>query len=721
MPQAPNASLVIVADVGGEHFHVGDEAMLEANVEVLRRHNCAVQITVIGRGSGVDEERRCREVLADASGLFISGGGNLCSSWPDLLNQRLLWMRETRRRRLPIVTGGQTIGPELDAGERSALAEALAEVEHLGVRELPSAALALELGVPRERLFYQADDAFFLAAHPPAEGEALGLAELDGPYLAITLDSSFGLPASRATLGKLASQLARAASELRLHPVFVPHVGPLGELGSEDGQAGIELRRLLSAEGVECSLLPVMSPAATVWVTQRASLVVSSRYHPLVFATAGAVPSIGIYRDEYTRIKLQGALAQVGMEAHCLSVTAAEYGGLLEGCRDLRERHDEIAAILRQARRRLEAQEGERWRLLRARLGWGAEPGDAAGREGSAVADDWAGRAASNGSRRTSKESTVLTEEQWIQYSRDGCLNLGRLLEPEELEVLRQRADDLAMGVVVNPDVQMQLDTGGVYEELPAAVRSFDQGTRLYRKIQGLETDEHFSRLVRHPICLEICGRQYGAHAPISIFRAMVMNKPAGQGTVLPWHQDGGAVWALDRDPLVTVWVALDPATQANGCLEVIPGTHKLGLLTTYGSTVREEDVERHCPPERVHHLEVEAGHGVLLHNWLIHRSGVNPTPGPRRALTICYMDGRTLSVLTGNPFPLVAGSLPAEPYPYVRQLQVDCANLRNDCASLNNDNANLRDALEGRWIRRGMARIARGVRARLLSSKAAS
>ena len=43
----------------------------------------------------------------------------------------------------------------------------------------------------------------------------------------------------------------------------------------------------------------------------------------------------------------------------------------------------------------------------------------------------------------------------------------------------------------------MQLDTGGAYEELPGAVRAFERGTMLYRKIQGLETDELFARLVR--------------------------------------------------------------------------------------------------------------------------------------------------------------------------------------------------------------------------------
>ncbi|MDB5799501.1 MAG: hypothetical protein JWL63_440 [Rhodocyclales bacterium] len=270
----------------------------------------------------------------------------------------------------------------------------------------------------------------------------------------------------------------------------------------------------------------------------------------------------------------------------------------------------------------------------------------------------------------------MLSNEQWNDYQVDGFMRLGKVLQDAELDALKRRADDLASGLLGNPDIQFQMDTGGPYEELPSAVSEIGKDTHLYRKIQGLESDDHFAPLVKHPLFLAICAQQYGRHAPVSIFRAMVMNKPAGQGTVLPWHQDGGDVWALDRDPLVTIWVALDPATRENGCVEVIPGSHRLGLLRSYGSTVLPEDVARYCPPEKVLPLEVPAGHAVLMHNWLIHRSGVNPTSGPRRAFTACYVDGRTQSALTGNHFPLIAGALP-ETYPYLRQLRGDCATLR--------------------------------------------
>jgi Phytanoyl-CoA dioxygenase (PhyH) len=276
----------------------------------------------------------------------------------------------------------------------------------------------------------------------------------------------------------------------------------------------------------------------------------------------------------------------------------------------------------------------------------------------------------------------VVTDAEWDKYSRDGYLPLGPVVSMARLEALRHRVDDLALGKVSNPHVRLQLDTGGAYDELPAAVERFDHGTSSYRKVQGLETDDLYSGLLRHPAFVEVCARQYGPHVPISVFRAMVMNKPAGQGTELPWHQDGGAVWELDRDPLVTIWVALDPATPENGCMEIVPGSHRLGMLTWFGSTISDRAAALHCTPGASVPLPVDEGHAVLLHNWLLHRSGVNPTLGPRRAFTCCYLDGRTRSNLTGDVFPLVWGELPVGLPLHLEQLRNDNAKLLESRAS---------------------------------------
>jgi len=46
----------------------------------------------------------------------------------------------------------------------------------------------------------------------------------------------------------------------------------------------------------------------------------------------------------------------------------------------------------------------------------------------------------------------------------------------------------------------------------------------------------------------------------VAIYRATLFGKSARGGTNLPWHQDGGSFWGLDRDPRLQVWTALDDA-----------------------------------------------------------------------------------------------------------------------------------------------------------------
>jgi phytanoyl-CoA hydroxylase len=693
-----DATLLLLADVGGESYHVGDEAMLLANLDRLRALAPTLPVEVIGHPPDAAQPR-----LPDlARGLFVSGGGNLSASWPGLLRQRIELIGQAARRGLPVVTGGQTLGPDLGEGGEVPLGAALRMAAQLGLRELPSLALARRLGVGAATSCLQVDDAFLLRGEPPAD-RSLAAAVAAQPILLVTLDASL----SAAELQGLAPQLARFSSESGLALAALPHVGPLGAVGDADGAAARTLGGLLQSQGLACAVLPVQPARQAAWLTRQATLVLASRYHPLVFATGAAVPCLGLHRDAYTRIKLQGALAHVGLADWTRALADAVGGGLLGALRQLWHAREELRAIARAAHAGIEAAEAQRWRLLLGRLGLSAEAeppsSDAAALAEQALAalarersgaDEEQGRlrgalrrlGAAVGlvqargpaaGRAAAEAGPRLTEEQWAGFQRDGFVRLGPVVEAERLGALRRRADDLALGRSRNPAIQLQLDTGGDYESLPGAVGQAEQSSILYRKIQGLESDDLFAGLLHQPLFRDLCARIYGAHAPISIFRAMVMNKPAGQGTLLPWHQDGGDVWALDRDPLLTAWVALDAATQANGCMEVVPGSHRLGLLSRQGSTLAAEAVERHCPPDRVRPLELEAGHAVVFHNWLIHRSGVNPTAGPRRAFTACFMDGRTLSILTGNAFPLVAGELPGEPYPYVWQLRGDNAVLR--------------------------------------------
>lgn len=254
--------------------------------------------------------------------------------------------------------------------------------------------------------------------------------------------------------------------------------------------------------------------------------------------------------------------------------------------------------------------------------------------------------------------SHLLTDYEWQQYEREGFLHLGRLLNDIELTALCRRIDDIMLGTAtVDYDrMLMQLDSAtGKYEEAGPQSRGH-KGARLdYRKIQELEFDPLFLTYLQRPVFREICARAYGAKVSIAAYRAMFMNQPARRGTFLPWHQDRWV--ALDRDPLVTLWTALDPATVDNGCVQIIPGSHRAGLINPAhpAGFLTPEQAAHHAPASKVVHLELAPGEAVLLHNWLLHASDVNRTDLPRRAFSVCYMDARTIDA-QGHRYSTVFG-----------------------------------------------------------------
>lgn len=248
--------------------------------------------------------------------------------------------------------------------------------------------------------------------------------------------------------------------------------------------------------------------------------------------------------------------------------------------------------------------------------------------------------------------TTLFSDQQHEQFMEQGYLRLGALLDAPALAALQQRIDEIMLGKIPYPTMSFQLDgSTGEYKNLPPDTPGHKGATLNYRRITGLEQDPLFRAYIQHPLIRAITERYIGPN--VSIFRAMFMNKPAEKGTVLPWHQDIGEGWGLDRNPIITVWTALDDATVENGCMQVVPGTHQLGVVNP-SHFVTEADQARYIQDRAIVDLEVAAGEAILLHNFLFHRSGVNHTVGPRRALSTAYMDAATRDVKSGNTFPVV-------------------------------------------------------------------
>lgn len=252
----------------------------------------------------------------------------------------------------------------------------------------------------------------------------------------------------------------------------------------------------------------------------------------------------------------------------------------------------------------------------------------------------------------------TLTDAQWQQYEQEGYLRLGKLLSDEDLKNLQDRIDSIMMGTAeIDYDrVMMQLDSSdGAYGGAGRQTMGHKGATLNYRKIEQLEHDPLFLRYMQRPVFRDICARVYGAETAIACYRAMFMNKPSNRGTFLPWHQDR---WNfLDQDPLITIWLAMDPATVENGCVQVIPGSHHTLYNPEHQSGfLTEEQAEELCKPEDAIYLEAEAGEVLLLHNWLLHASDKNNSAQSRRAFSVCYMDASTQVSRTGKTFPVVFG-----------------------------------------------------------------
>jgi phytanoyl-CoA hydroxylase len=222
-----------------------------------------------------------------------------------------------------------------------------------------------------------------------------------------------------------------------------------------------------------------------------------------------------------------------------------------------------------------------------------------------------------------------------------GFARLGPVFTEAALGVLRERARDLMLGRVQYEGMFFQLDTpSGNYRELVYG-RGYEGPSENYRKIEKLEKDPLFLRALENPV-FEGVARQIIDDPVIVIYRALLMTKAATGGTHLPWHQDAGQFWGLDRDPELQIWTALDDAPIDAGCVEFYPGSHKLGIATPLGGVVPPHVLQNHDAETKAVPIAVKAGESVLIHNLVWHRSGVNVTGNHRRAFSVCYMPGST-------------------------------------------------------------------------------
>jgi len=199
-------------------------------------------------------------------------------------------------------------------------------------------------------------------------------------------------------------------------------------------------------------------------------------------------------------------------------------------------------------------------------------------------------------------------------YDQDGCVVVRNVLDPMLVRELDQHIDWL---IERHPDLRP--------ERL---------GHWLVAK------DPFWIRFISDCNLLKVAAALIGSD--IAFFAADYIAKPPHNGQAVAWHQDGN-YWGLEPMEVITIWFAVTSSTVKNGCVKVIPGSQKLGLISHYTKTdivnLLNSEVDPSVVDERqAVSVELNAGDISVHHPLVLHGSTANNSDQWRRGGSIQYM-----------------------------------------------------------------------------------
>jgi hypothetical protein len=156
--------------------------------------------------------------------------------------------------------------------------------------------------------------------------------------------------------------------------------------------------------------------------------------------------------------------------------------------------------------------------------------------------------------------------------------------------------------------------------------------------------DDVYGLLLRSNRMVNSVAKLLDSDSPVCHFHTKLMQKEPKLGGAWEWHQDYG-YWYKNQflfpDQLVSVMIALTEANKANGCLQVIKGSHKLGRVNHgfAGEQVGADMVMVENALKTMDHVyvEIQPGDALFFHSNLLHRSEANTSDKPRWSIISCY------------------------------------------------------------------------------------
>lgn len=223
----------------------------------------------------------------------------------------------------------------------------------------------------------------------------------------------------------------------------------------------------------------------------------------------------------------------------------------------------------------------------------------------------------------------MLSLKEVEAYGTNGYLGVENVLSSTEVEMLRRVTDDFVekSRLVTESDDVFDLEPG-----------HSAQNPKLRRLKDPTELHEAYRNTLRHDKILDIVSQLIG---PSIWTNGNKLNmKSGGFGSPVEWHQDW-AWYPFTNDDLLAVGVCIDDMTEENGCLLVIPGSHRGPILDhhldgVFAGGVTEDEFDDSAARK----VEIKAGGISIHHVRTLHGSLPNLSPYPRRLLLFQYCAG---------------------------------------------------------------------------------
>jgi hypothetical protein len=217
-----------------------------------------------------------------------------------------------------------------------------------------------------------------------------------------------------------------------------------------------------------------------------------------------------------------------------------------------------------------------------------------------------------------------LNETQLRQYREEGYAMLGRVLSDADLEDLRSEEGRFRANA-----------------RIPATETN---KTLFFNQVCP------YSEVVRR---VGTTGSHLGAMEQLIgpnlmlWFTQFVTKMPDGKSgkSEFPWHQDNGYI-SIEPANNVTLWIALDDVDTANGCVWIVPKSHKNGLLSHQKKSADSWFLELKVDGDGIPAV-MKAGEGVAFTGLTLHRSKLNSTDTVRRAFFFEYCDPAAVAIQT--------------------------------------------------------------------------